>query len=501
MTVATYLNTTNRKRRAGVLLHPTSLPETLGNGDIGHQAYRFIELLNACGFKVWQMLPLGPTDDDKSPYQCLSSHAGNPLLISLDWLQDKGWLDREKISSSVKPDDYRLSCLRQAAENFYRLDSDEWLAGIEEFSQQHAYWLQDYALFAALKKRYMNKPWYTWPDVVRHRDPRGLAEARRELEVEIKQTIFEQFVFFTQWQEIRHYAKQYDVELFGDVPIFVAHDSADVWVHKENFLINSDDDMALVAGVPPDAFSETGQRWGTPLYDWEYMRSTDFDWWKNRFTTQLKLFDILRIDHFRGLQACWQIPQKEETAINGKWVEVPGQEMLAKLFEHFHALPLVAEDLGVITDEVIELKRTFNLPGMKVLQFAFDGNNNNPHLPHRHQYDDLVYTGTHDNDTTLGWLRDRGNYNKKYFDDYTGISALSGKQIEEKSYWSMIRLAMSSVSFLCILPMQDALMLDASARMNTPGTVGNNWKWRFEWQQVKPEMIEKLAHLIALYQR
>ena len=231
------------------------------------------------------------------------------------------------------------------------------------------------------------------------------------------------------------------------------------------------------------------------------MRSTDFSWWQNRFTTQLELFDMIRIDHFRGLQSCWQIPQQEETAINGTWVEVPGQEMLARLFEHFHALPLVAEDLGVITDEVIELKKTFNLPGMKVLQFAFDGNNNNPHLPHRHEHNDLVYTGTHDNDTTLGWLRDRGNYNKNYFDDYTGTNALSDEHSEEQSYCSIIRLAMSSVSFLCVLPMQDLLMLDSSARMNTPGTVGDNWQWRFEWQQVKPEMIEKLERLIVLYQR
>lgn len=493
-----YANAVKRHRRAGILLHPTSLPGPLGHGDIGHQAYRFIEFLNTSGFKVWQMLPLGPTHDEKSPYQCLSSHAGNPLLISIEWLEDKGWLDRKKLRISLSEESHRLYCLQQAAEKFYRMDDDEWESRIDEFRKDHACWLEDYALFMALKRRHMNRPWYEWPAAVVHRDKIALRNARRELQSDIRQTIFEQFIFFTQWQEIRDYARQHDVELFGDMPIFVATDSADVWAQRENFLIDNDGEMPFVAGVPPDAFSDTGQRWGNPLYDWDYMRSTSYSWWKERFSTQLRLFDMVRIDHFRGLQACWQIPQEDETAINGSWVEVPGGELLSELFKSFDNLPLVAEDLGVITEPVIELKNQFNLPGMKVLQFAFDGNNSNPHLPHRHEPNDVVYTGTHDNDTTLGWVSDEGNYNKNYLTGYTGSSFDSAEQ----GVWSMIRLAMSSVSFLCILPMQDLLMLDSSARMNTPGTVGDqNWDWRFEWSQINPEVVENISHTLKLYQR
>ncbi|NIA02849.1 MAG: 4-alpha-glucanotransferase [Planctomycetia bacterium] len=498
MTAHAHFNTVYRKRRAGVLLHPTSLPGELGNGDFGHQAYRFIEFLNTHGFKVWQMLPLGPTHDDKSPYQCLSSHAGNSMLISIDWLEDKGWLNRTEISISKSDENYRHYCLKLAAESFYQLDDDYWTMKIAEFISQNASWLEDYALFMALKSKYKNLPWYEWPKPLRHRYAIALDDTTRKLHTSINQTIFEQFVFFTQWQEIRDYAKQHDVELFGDMPIFVARDSADVWAQKENFLIDKDGEMPFISGVPPDAFSDTGQRWGNPLYDWDHMKSTGFSWWKERFETQLELFDMIRIDHFRGLQACWQIPQDDETAINGTWVEVPGREMLTELFRTFDHLPLVAEDLGVITDKVLELKKSFNLPGMKVLQFAFDGNTNNPHLPHRHKIDDVVYTGTHDNDTTLGWASDEGNYNKNYFNGYTG----SSNESAEQGVWSMIRLAMSSVSFLCILPMQDLLMLGSSARMNTPGTVDdNNWEWRFEWQQISPEIIKQISHFMNLYQR
>lgn len=487
----------NRARRSGVLLHPTSLPDSLGNGDLGHQAFRFIEFLNACGFKVWQMLPLGPTHEDKSPYQCLSSHAGNPLLISLDWLQDKGWLNRENVKKSVTHDDYRMSCLHQASENFYQLEDDYWANKISEFMTRHNYWLDDYALFIAFKSIYDNKPWNEWPTEARHRNKDTIGKARIELGSNIKQTIFEQFIFFTQWHEIREYAKKYEIELFGDMPIFVAHDSADVWAKRENFLMNIDGDMSFVSGVPPDAFSDSGQRWGNPLYDWEYMQSTHFNWWKDRFRTQLELFDMIRIDHFRGLQACWQIPFNEETAINGRWVEVPGRELLKELYQSFEKLPLVAEDLGVITDQVIELKKSFYMPGMKVLQFAFDGNSENPHLPHNHDVNDVVYTGTHDNDTTLGWVDKTSNYNKYYFEEYSGVKFKKAEQ----GVISMIRMAMSSVSFLCILPLPDILMLDSSARMNTPGTVGDNWHWRFNWKQIKPEINEKLYLFIKVYQR
>ena len=492
-----YYNTVSRERRTGVLLHPTSLPGEPDNGDLGHEAYRFIEFLHAHGFKVWQMLPLGVTHDDMSPYQCLSSHAGNPLLISIDWLLDKGWLKKNEINLPRTDSNYRLSCLQQAAVNFYQLNDKSWSAKIAAFAKTNASWLDDYALFMALKNRYHDKPWYKWPTPMRQREAGALLEAKEELTTNIEQTKFEQFVFFTQWHEIREYANQHEIELFGDMPIFVAHDSADVWAQRENFLIDKNGKMQFVAGVPPDAFSDTGQRWGNPLFDWNYMKSSGFSWWKERFATQLELFDLIRIDHFRGLQAVWHIPEQDDTAMNGSWVEAPGRELLTELFDSFHQLPLVAEDLGVITEHVIELKNSFALPGMKVLQFAFDGNVGNPHLPHRHETGDIIYTGTHDNDTTLGWLSDETNYNKSFLEDY----ADSRPDSAEQGVLLMIRLAMSSVSFLSMLTMQDLLMLDSSARMNTPGTVGGNWNWRFKWSQLRPEIIDKVNHYMMLYQR
>jgi len=487
----------DKTRRAGVLLHPSSLPGREDNGDIGHQAYRFIEFLSQNNYKVWQMLPLGSTHDDKSPYQCLSSHAGNPALISLDWLIDKDWLDIEKLSGAESEASYRAKCLQEAGKKFYLLRDKYWNEQLEFFVKKHDYWLADYALFMALKVKNKNKPWYEWPSDERHYNKPVLNVLREELHSSIQQIIFEQFVFFTQWLEVRNYAKQHSVELFGDMPIFVARDSADVWSARENFLINHDGEMEFIAGVPPDAFSDTGQRWGNPLYDWEYMQGSRFDWWKKRFQTQLELFDMIRVDHFRGLQACWHIPQADDTAINGEWVEVPGLQLLTELFSTFDHLPLVAEDLGVITDKVIALKNKFDLPGMKVLQFAFDGNNKNPHLPHLHELNDVVYTGTHDNDTSLGWALNTENYNMDYFESYTA----SLDDNSEKVVLTLMRLAMASVSFLCVIPMQDILMLDSSARMNTPGTVGGNWSWRFDWPQIKPDINQQISQFMTLYQR
>jgi len=487
----------DKARRAGVLLHPSSLPGRKDNGDIGHQAYRFIEFLSQNNYKVWQMLPLGPTHEDKSPYQCLSSHAGSPALISLDWLIDKGWLDITKVMTDELDASYREQCLQQAAKSFYALKDEHWKNKLKIFVAKHDYWLADYALFIALKAKNKNKPWYEWPIDELHYDLPVLNKLRDTLQPSIKQTIFEQFIFFTQWHEVRDYAKQHNVELFGDMPIFVARDSADVWSKKENFLMNVDGEMQFISGVPPDAFSDTGQRWGNPLYDWEYMQSNNFDWWKQRFKTQLELFDMIRVDHFRGFQACWHIPQADDTAINGEWIKVPGKQLLDELFSTFDHLPLVAEDLGVITDDVIKLKNTFNLPGMKVLQFAFDGNNENPHLPHSHELNDVVYTGTHDNNTSLGWAKNKENYNAEFFEAYTDLADADAEMVTLK----IIRLAMASVSFLCVIPMQDVLMLDSSARMNTPGTVGNNWLWRFEWQQLKPDINQKISQFMELYQR
>lgn len=487
----------NRERRAGVLLHITSLPGKYGSGDMGHQAYRFIEFLHSLNFKVWQVLPLGPPHEDKSPYQCLSTHAGNPQLISIDWLVDRGWLDSGEITRKKTTTQFRKDCLKLAAEKFYTLHSQEWIKKLKAFKKQHAYWLDDYASFIACKEVNDNKPWYQWPSDYRHRETKAMEKFVSKHRRRIDEVIFEQFVFFTQWHEIRDYAKQHQVEIFGDLPIFVARDSADVWADRKNFLMDIDGVMPFVSGVPPDAFSDTGQRWGNPLYDWEYMGKSQFEWWENRFRSQLELYDLLRLDHFRGLQACWHIPDNEETAINGAWVEVPGDVLLSKLFKTFESLPLIAEDLGVITDEVIALKDSFQLPGMKVLQFAFDGNNRNPHLPHNHLPGDVIYTGTHDNDTTLGWYQNKHNYNHTFFCDYLAAEITEANQ----AVLSMIRSAMSSVSFLAIIPLQDLLLLDSKSRMNMPGTTENNWNWRFDWDQIRPEFNQKVQSLIHLYQR
>lgn len=488
----------NRSRCAGILLHPTSLPGPLAGGDIGHEAYRFIEFLHACGIKVWQMLPLCPPHADLSPYQCFSAHAGNPALISLDWLVDRGWLDLEAVPEPQVDARYRSICLKQAHGNFNQLPADSvWRERLQAFRLGNQYWLEDFSLFVGLKKRYGMKPWYLWPPESRQHDRAVLQQAAVELSHEIDLAVFEQFVFFTQWREIREYAARHDVQIFGDMPIFVSHDSADVWANRENFKINEDGSMASVSGVPPDAFSDTGQKWGNPLYDWEYMQRDGFKWWKDRLATLLQLFDLIRVDHFRGLDACWEIPAEEETAINGEWRDVPGETLLQTLHDCYPFLPLVAEDLGVITDRVHALKDRFGLPGMKVLQFAFDGNSANPHLPHRHRHRDVVYTGTHDNDTTLGWIRDDTTHDREFFLAYTGCRSDS----EEEQRLAMLRMALSSVSFLCIIPMQDILSLDTSARMNMPGTVCGNWTWRFSWQQVNPERAEQLARLVALYQR
>ena len=490
-------NDVMRNRRAGVLLHPTSLPGPLSNGDFGHEAYRFIEFISTCGFKIWQMLPTGPTHADKSPYQCLSAHAGNPLLISLTWLSDKNWLDVSQLSTPHNLDNYRIEALVLAAKEFNSVMDDDWTRRIETFKHDNSYWLDDFSLFMAIKEQHDGLPWYMWPVPLRDRLPAALDEARSELSEAISQVVFEQFVFFTQWHELRQYAHEHDVTLFGDMPIFVAHDSADIWSHRNCFLTGKDGELSYVAGVPPDAFSDTGQRWGNPLYDWEYMQKDEFSWWKERFKTQLKLFDLIRIDHFRGLESYWKIPANEDTAMNGSWTKAPGKEFLAAMFDTFDSLPIIAEDLGLITKEVIELRKLFNLPGMKILQFAFDGSASNPYLPHNHDHHCVVYTGTHDNDTTLGWCGSLCEASKAQLVSYVNCK----NEDEASMLYSMVQMSLSSVCPLVILPMQDILSLDSSHRMNTPGTVEGNWRWRFSWEQIDPALSSTYNNLLSIYDR
>lgn len=482
------------KRRAGILLHPTSLPGKSDQGDFGHDAFRFVEFLAASGLSVWQTLPLGPTHADRSPYQCLSVHAGNPLLISLDWLADHGWLLPEAVTERDINSEYRRECLQIAYKGFCKYADDEIRLAYKDFVESKASWLHDYALFISLRKEAKGQPWTEWPDDLRGRLPKALKDANRRLHEECEYVRFEQFVFHLQWHELRQYANQKGIYLFGDMPIFVAHDSADVWAHRKNFSVDEHGKTNVVTGVPPDYFSETGQRWGNPHYAWEYIRKDGFKWWVHRMQSQLELFDLIRIDHFRGLEACWEIPAESKTAQQGTWVKVPGDELLSLLFETFDDLPLIAEDLGTITPEVNELLRKFNLPGMKILHFAFNGDPANPYLPHNFTENCVVYTGTHDNDTTLGWYESLTEQNRSYLDEYLSGSGLLMP-------WPIIQCALSSLARLAILPMQDVLGLGSGHRMNIPGTIQGNWQWRFEWNQVPDGLSDRLHHLVQLYGR
>ncbi len=483
------------KRRAGILLHITSLPGSSGNGDLGQTAYQFIDFLNDTGVSVWQTLPLGIPHEDGSPYQCLSAHAGNPALINLDWLQKKGWLNVLDTAEDIEIDGItRKELLKHAHQDFLIFSNESDKRNFKKFCHEKAGWLDDFALFMALKQQFNQRGWFDWPEQFRDRNKTPLLEASFRLSVEIEEIKFEQFVFFCQWRELRNYAKQKGILLFGDIPIFVAYDSAEVWAHPEYFKLNAEKKMTVVAGVPPDYFSETGQRWGNPHYNWDFLEEAGFQWWIERMQTQLELFDIVRIDHFRGLEAAWEIPADEETAINGTWVKAPGEALLNAFKEAFGSIPLVAEDLGVITPEVEALRDQFGLPGMKILQFAFDGGTDNPYLPHNHTENCVVYTGTHDNDTTLGWFESLPDDRKHYVYEYLGFPQL------EMPY-TLVHAAFESIANLAVIPMQDVLGLGSADRMNTPGTIEGNWLWRFNWEQVTEEKANRLAHMVDLYGR
>ncbi len=482
------------RRRAGVLLHPSSLPGGIGNGDLGADSHRFVDFLADTRFTVWQMLPLGPTHRDGSPYHSLSLHAGNPLLINLERLVEWGWLESHDPATTQNPVVYRLACLAQAHRIFMQRAAPVDHQAFEAFINTEAHWLEDYALYRALRREFSGQAWYQWPAPLRDRDPAALAEARVRLIEEIEQVCFEQFAFFRQWQALRAHAIERDLLLFGDMPIFVAHDSADVWTHRDYFMLDADGQPTVVAGVPPDYFSKDGQRWGNPLYRWERMQADGFRWWIDRLTTEFRRFDLLRIDHFRGFEACWEIPAAEETAVNGRWVKVPGEALFDTLKMHFGMLPLVAEDLGLITPAVYALRDKFGLPGMKILQFAFDGGSDNPYLPHNHGMSSVVYTGTHDNDTTLAWFEDLPADRQLHVVEYLGYP-------HEPMPWPLIRCALASPSQLAIIPMQDVLGLGRGNRMNMPGTTTGNWTWRFSWEQLPPALAERLRRLTKLYGR
>jgi len=487
------LPSTLDQRRAGVILHPTSLPGTYEQGDLGPDAYHFVDFLQESGLSIWQMLPVTPTHEDHSPYMGLSVDAGNPELISLETLSAWGWLSKKALKQCQAMNN-KTKNLVLAYKEFLKHATDQAQQELEQFKQDNQSWLIDYAMFVVLRERFHHQGWHQWPEPYRHRDPVALADAGKKYKSGIDQVCFEQFVFFRQWTQLKQYANERHIQMMGDMPIFVAHDSAEVWQHQEYFDLNPDGSPRSVAGVPPDYFSETGQRWGNPLYLWDVMEKDNFEWWVERFRVALTLYDAIRVDHFRGFESYWQIDAGEETAINGHWVKAPGEALFKVLVKQLHELPIVVEDLGIITPEVNELREKFGWPGMKILQFAFDGDVRNPYLPHHHVRNCVVYTGTHDNDTTLSWYEDLPQDKKDFVLQYLGNPG-------EPMPWALIECAFRSVADWAIVPMQDLLSLGKGHRMNTPGVTQGNWRWRFQWQQVSENLASNIYNQVTQFER
>lgn len=483
------------RRRAGVVLHPTSLPGSGIQGTLGREAYHFVDFLADAGLSIWQMLPIGPTHNDLSPYQSLSVHAGNPDLVCLEDLVARHWVRSEDVTAANSRASVEVARIKAGSYFLSQLELKPELAGeYKNFCEVNQNWLDDYALFEALREHFGDLSWNQWPSELRSRKSPALVHARREHAQAIEQHRFEQFCFDRQWSDLRTYARKKGVYLFGDIPIFVAYDSADVWANQNLFKLDIKGKPISIAGVPPDYFSATGQHWGNPHYNWEEMQAQNFRWWRGRMGSQLKRFDLIRLDHFRGLEAYWEIPADSPDASYGQWVKAPGKALLNSLFREYKNLPLIAENLGLITPEVEQLRDAFKLPGMAVLQFAFDGNAENPHLPHNHKSRDVIYTGTHDNDTSLGWYQSLSEADRAYLQDYCQSSAIPMP-------WLLIKIALASVSRLTVVPLQDFLALGGEHRMNTPGTLGGNWLWRFNWNQVPEDLAERIKHWLQIYDR
>lgn len=491
-------------RASGVLLHPTSLPSKFGIGDLGPTARAWIDQLATAGQQWWQVLPLGPTGFGDSPYQCFSAFAGNPWLISPEDLIAEGLLEPADLEplptfpsgrvdfGQVIP--WKRSWLQRSAERLRKGVSPTLTARYEEFRQRAAGWLEDYALFSALKDAFGGKVWSDWDADLVRRDPQALRKWRERLALEVDTYAAWQFFFFHQWSALREYAHARQVKIFGDVPIFVAYDSTDVWVHPEMFFLDAAGKPTVVAGVPPDYFSATGQLWGNPLYRWQRMAEDGYRWWIERVRWTLDLVDLVRIDHFIGFVRYWEIPAGAPTAVTGRYVPGPGADFLAALEKALGGLPLVAEDLGAVTPEVDALRDQFQLPGMKVLQFAFSSDATNRFLPHNYTRNFVAYTGTHDNDTTAGWFRTASAAERRYAREYLGRR---GTDIA----WDLIRLGMASVADTFIVPAQDLLSLGSEARMNYPGKPHGNWRWQLLPGQMTQAVWDRLANLTEVYGR
>jgi 4-alpha-glucanotransferase len=484
-------------RSAGLLLHPTSLPGGQGIGDLGPDAHRFLDLVARADFSLWQMLPLGPTGYGNSPYQCFSSFAGNPLLIHLPGALDSGPPDQVDFPEVIRR---KKALLKKATDGFI---PD---AGYHAWVESQGWWLEDFSLFMALKEVHGGVAWTDWDTGAALREPAALAHWREKLADEIEHHRRTQALFFVQFGELKAAARKAGVRLMGDVPIYVAHDSADVWANRDLFQLDAAGHLIAQAGVPPDYFSATGQLWGNPIYRWDAMRSQDYAWWIRRMQSAFALFDVVRIDHFRGFEAFWEVPAAEETAVNGRWVKGPGAQFFEAITQALGPLPIVAENLGVITPAVEALRHQFAYPGMSILQFAFGTDDQaNSFLPHNYERDLVVYTGTHDNDTTIGWWESTGEADstrtpedvereREHALDYLGADGTG-------MHWTLIRAALASVADTAIIPMQDLLGLGNEARMNLPGRESGNWSFRFTWDQVDPSILGRLKKMVELYGR
>lgn len=512
----TRTNNVKFPRSSGVLLHPSSLPSQYGIGDFGKEAYQFIDFLAAASQHIWQILPLGPTGFGDSPYQCLSAFAGNALFVSLDELVEERLLEESDIDAVPrfpaekinygKVIEFKVKLLSKAYDNFRKTTDTGLQTDFLSFCQKNHWWLDDYALFRVIKEKHNNVSWNKWDSDLAKRKPQALAKVESECSDEINERKFYQYLFFKQWTKLKQYANDKKIAIVGDLPIFVAYDSVDVWRFPEYFKIDEDGTPTVVSGVPPDYFSASGQLWGNPLYNWDRLRKDRFDWWIKRLEMSLETVDVIRIDHFRGFAACWEIPYGETTAQKGKWVPTPGMEFFTAMQKHFgDSLPIVVEDLGVITPDVEELRDTFEFPGMRILQMAFGSDACNIDLPHNYLQHSVVYTGTHDNDTSIGWFKSKagsGSSRDQEQIEYERQRCLKYLRSDGKNInWDFITAAFSSVSCIAIVPMQDVLGLGSTSRMNLPASQEGNWSWRMKPDALSAELESKLKDLATTYGR
>jgi 4-alpha-glucanotransferase len=491
-------------RRSGILLHPTSLPGQYGIGTLGQEAFNWVDFLAASGQRLWQVMPLGPTGYGDSPYQCFSAFAGNPYLINVEKLLEQGFLeDADLADAPAFPDShvdygpvisFKLHVLDKAFERFKSSDNKVQQDNFMSFCKQKKSWLEDYALFMSCKEAHGGNSWNHWDHSIRSRKPEAIKQWKEKLADSIEKQKFWQWLFFEQWRAVKQYANSKDIKVIGDIPIFIAYDSADAWASPELFYFDEAGNPTVIAGVPPDYFSETGQRWGNPLYRWDVMKKNNYAWWIERIKGTLELVDIIRVDHFRGFAAYWEIPASEPTAVKGRWVNAPGTDLFKTVREALGELPIIAEDLGVITPDVEALRDNAGFPGMKVLQFAFAADASDPYLPNNYIKNCVVYTGTHDNDTTKGWYTQAPEKERDFVRRYLGRD-------DSNLAWEFIRLVFASVADTAIVPLQDVLGLGSEARMNTPGLASGNWSWRFKWEQVPYWIAPQLKDMAVVYGR